>query len=184
MAGKPRRYTARYTHNPGGVWTVQLIEEPGVISQGRSIPEARRHIREALALWLDDEAAADAAELVDDVILPREARSSLTRYTKLRAAAEAARRKTDAEQVALARLLTQESGLSLADAGDLLGVTRQRVHQLVDVKAAAPRLARALMPKVASGMIYARGKTARAKAVTQPKKRAQAPVGARKQARG
>ena len=126
------RFTVNYERDAdSGWWVAQVKEVPAAITQGRTIAEARRRIREALGLALDDERAADKAELVDDVKLPAEARRALVR-------ARAARRRLDVEakkaQVTTAlavRRLVQREGLSVRDAGELLGISHQRVQQLV-----------------------------------------------------
>jgi predicted RNase H-like HicB family nuclease len=41
-----------------GWWVAQVKEAPVAITQGRTIAEARRRVREARALALDDDAAA------------------------------------------------------------------------------------------------------------------------------
>ena len=63
-------YTVRYSRDESGWWVAQVKEAPAAITQGRTISEARRRIREALALVLDDDVKAAKAKLVDDVKLP------------------------------------------------------------------------------------------------------------------
>ena len=48
------KYTATYTHEDDGWWTVRIKEVQGVHSQGRSISQARNRVREALSLFVDD----------------------------------------------------------------------------------------------------------------------------------
>ena len=126
------RLTVRYERDArSGWWVAQVKEEPAAITQGRTLGEARRRIREALAVVLDDDLAAEQAVLVDEVKLPAAARRVLVR-------ARAARRRLDAETrkaqlttaLAVQRLVRQE-GLSVRDAGELLGISHQRVQQLV-----------------------------------------------------
>ena len=49
------KYTATYTHEDDGWWTVRIKELQGVHSQGRSISQARNRVREALSLFVDEE---------------------------------------------------------------------------------------------------------------------------------
>jgi len=123
------RYTVRYEKDESGAWNVQLKELPGVVTYGRTLKEARSRVREALAVWLDDWAAAKAAELVEDVRLPADAKRALKAARDgRRKAAELQARAVEATRLAVARL--EAAGLSLQDAGELVGLTRQRVHQL------------------------------------------------------
>lgn len=128
---KPRpHYTLQLTPNRLGPWTGQLLEEPGCITQGRTIAETRKHMREAVQVFFDSNEPYQGT-LVDNVKLPQGARD------KLESAAAARRAVVSAEQSA--SLLTRgaidalvQLGLSLRDAGELIGVSRQRAHQLAN----------------------------------------------------
>ena len=127
MATRVKRYTVRYERDESGWWIGSVPTVRGCRTQGRTIEETRRRIREALGLFVKD---AARAELIDDVALPAEVRSALaavrtTRQQLERTQAEAAARMTQALRLLRARLK-----VSLKDAGTLLGVSRQRVHQL------------------------------------------------------
>jgi hypothetical protein len=65
-----KQYRVIYTPDPDGVrWNVEIPGAPGgynCVSWGRSIGEARAHIRDALATALDDEKAAGAAVFVEE----------------------------------------------------------------------------------------------------------------------
>lgn len=64
MASGPT-YTACLVRDiPSGEWTIQLVEIPGVISEGRTITEALENVREALWAWTDDRVHARAAAFV------------------------------------------------------------------------------------------------------------------------
>jgi predicted RNase H-like HicB family nuclease len=123
------RYLVTYERDEGGWWIAELHGVPGVNSDGRTVADARRRVREALSLAIGD-AAADRAELVDDVKLPatlkravRRAVATRTKADKLQATAQEATR-------TLVKELTRRYGLSVRDAADLLGVSHQRVQQL------------------------------------------------------
>jgi predicted RNase H-like HicB family nuclease len=119
----------------GAGWHVFIPEVQGCRSHGRSIAEARKNIREALALCDEEVPAAarlaETVEFLEDVRVPKAARRAVdralrARETALRKDAEAA--KTAAEG---ARALRQ-AGLSLRDAGELLHLSHQRVKQLTE----------------------------------------------------
>lgn len=123
-------YTVRYERDEEGWWVAQVKEAPAAITQGRTIAEARRRIREALGLALGDDAAAQRAKLVDDVRLPVEARRALRQARAARARLANESRKAQVSTAKAVRTLLTGMHLSVRDAGDLIGISPQRVHQL------------------------------------------------------
>jgi len=123
-------YTVRYERDETGWWVAQVKEMPAAITQGRTIAEARRRIREALGLALDDDAAAERARLIDDVRLPAEARRALQRARAARARLATESKRAQESTAEAVRTLIQSMHLSVRDAGDLIGISPQRVHQL------------------------------------------------------
>ncbi len=123
-------YTVRYERDETGWWIAQVKETPAAITQGRTIAEARRRIREALALALDDDAAAERAKLIDDVRLPAEARRALEQARAARARLATESKKAQESTAKAVRMLLESMHLSVRDAGDLIGISPQRVHQL------------------------------------------------------
>jgi predicted RNase H-like HicB family nuclease len=123
-------YSVRYERDETGWWVAQVKEAPAAISQGRTIAEARRRIREALGLALDDDAAAKRAVLVDDVKLPAEVRRAVRQARAARARLEAESRKAQDSTAKAVRTLLKGMRLSVRDAGELVGISPQRVHQL------------------------------------------------------
>jgi hypothetical protein len=106
-----------------------VVDLAGCHTQGRTIQQARERIREALQAWFDL-TSPYAGELVDDVRMPASARRVVRSAEQARSRAKAA--DADASEktrAALAALV--ELGWSLRDAGELVGVTRQRAQQLV-----------------------------------------------------
>jgi predicted RNase H-like HicB family nuclease len=120
----------RYERQPdgGAAWIVELAEEPRCHTFGRTLRAAQRNIREAAAAWYEVEPAQ--VEVDDDVRLPAPASRALGRSRALRdrerKAHEQARAATAAAVAAL-----RDVGLSERDTGTLLGLSHQRVHQLV-----------------------------------------------------
>ncbi len=133
QAGRIMRtsYTVRYERDETGWWVAQVKEAPAAITQGRTIAEARRRIREALALALDDDAAAKRAKLIDDVKLPADARRALEEARAARARLATESKKAQKSTAKAVRALLERMHLSVRDAGDLIGISPQRVHQLV-----------------------------------------------------
>lgn len=65
-------YKVQYDKDDDGMWVAVIDRQQGVscVAQGRSIGEAKRRLREALGVYLDDPKAAESATFVDDVKLP------------------------------------------------------------------------------------------------------------------
>lgn len=123
-----KMYTAVYDYDiDEGVWNVRIKGVAGCQTYGRSLRQAQGRIREALALWLDlslvdvrlrDQFPGPLAAVAEDVI-------------RARGAAERAGEKAQQQTVEAVKTLT-ELGLSRRDAAELLGLSHQRVHQLLE----------------------------------------------------
>jgi predicted RNase H-like HicB family nuclease len=116
-----------YERDPEGWWVAAVPGIRGCHTQGRTLAQARRRIREALSLFVQD---SESAELIDAVRLPPHVRRALVRSESARARVD--NQKTVAKETMndAVRLLTQDFGLSVRDAAELLGVSHQRVQQL------------------------------------------------------
>ena len=77
MGESMKRYTVRYERDEGGWWVATVVRFRGCHTQGRSLDEARRRIREALTLYIDD---ADSVELRDEIKLPKDVQKMLRRW--------------------------------------------------------------------------------------------------------
>jgi hypothetical protein len=108
---------------------ITVPKVPHLLTHARTIESGRARAREVLGRLGED---ARAAELVDDVELPAAARRALQERIKAKGRAlQEQARAARAEQHAVA-LLTERMGLSRRDAGVLLGVSYQRVQQIMD----------------------------------------------------
>jgi predicted RNase H-like HicB family nuclease len=112
-----------------GWWIVTVPEVQGCLTQGRSIAEGRRRIREALELFIGI-GPAERATLVDDVRLPPDVRRQVRRVAAVRERAEKLRAKAQEATRAAVSQLTGQAGLSVRDAAEMLGLSFQRVQQL------------------------------------------------------
>src|SRR3972149_2902298 len=74
-----------YARDESGWWVASIREVRGCHTQGRTVDEARRRIREALALFVDD---AASAKLIDTVKLPATAVKAIRAYATLRKRAD------------------------------------------------------------------------------------------------
>lgn len=130
-----KTYKVTYERDEGGWWIARIASLQGVHSNGRTIAEARRRVREALSLAIDD---ADSAVFEDDIRLPQGVKLALRRQAKARERAELARTAATRAQRDVAKLLVDDVELSLRDAGELLGVTQTMVKKLTTARH-APR---------------------------------------------
>ena len=121
-----KRYAVRYERDEDGWWVASVPSVKGCHTQGRSIAQARERIREALGLFVKD---AKRAEFDEEFRLPADLRKVVARTAAARARAE--------KQGALASLMLKDAaralekeGVSVRDAGQLLGLSHQRINQL------------------------------------------------------
>jgi len=118
------RVTARRV---GEWWALEVPDLPGVFSQAKRLERADEAAREAIAVMLDIDPASVAVDVVP--ILSAEEKAVVAEVAK---AQKAARVAADAERQAMqkaAAVLTRD--LSQRDAGRVLGVSFQRVSQLL-----------------------------------------------------
>ena len=127
---KRKPYTVRYERDEDGWWVAVASGAPAQ-TQGRTIEQAQERIREALAVLLDIE--PEQLDLKQDVRLPPTARKVLGAAKKATARAAGEAKRAERATRDAARTLVK-CGMSLRDAGTLLGVSRQRVHQILDAK--------------------------------------------------
>ncbi|MEX1046167.1 MAG: type II toxin-antitoxin system HicB family antitoxin [Actinomycetota bacterium] len=111
-----------------GAWIARVPKIRGCHTFGRSLRQARNRIREALALWVDD---ADRADLRFTVRLPSEVRGELRRVSGARARSEAASKEAGRVASSVASNLSRRYGMSRRDVADLLGLSHQRVQQIL-----------------------------------------------------
>jgi predicted RNase H-like HicB family nuclease len=121
-------YHVAYARDESGWWVASVREVRGCHTQGRTVDEARRRIREAMELFVND---ARSAKLVDDVKLPTTAAKAIRAYAALRKRADQDdRRAAIAARRAVRLLQGGKLKMSARDAARVLGISHQRVHQL------------------------------------------------------
>jgi len=113
-------------------WNVRIGGIEGCQTHGRSLRQAHGRIREALAVWLD----RDPDDLTIEDELPGDLAAIAGQAREARGQAESAA--IDARQVTLAAARRlDDMGISRRDAAALLGVSHQRIQQLVDSASAS-----------------------------------------------
>jgi predicted RNase H-like HicB family nuclease len=120
----------------GKWWAITAPTLAGVHSQARTVAEIEPTVREAIALWLSATTGIDVDEddfdVEVDIQLPAQTDRALAAWRRSSARAEKARAEAADRQVAAAEALVVSAGLTLKDAGHLLGgLSLQRVGQLV-----------------------------------------------------
>jgi predicted RNase H-like HicB family nuclease len=126
---KTKTYTVTYERDQKGLWVARVKGIAGCHTQGRTIAQARDRIREALALFDDH---AGKAQLEDDVRLPDNVNRLVGAQRSARSKQEAVNAELRELNVKVARALTKQVGLSLRDAGELLGASAESVRQWVE----------------------------------------------------
>jgi predicted RNase H-like HicB family nuclease len=120
-------YTAK-AERSGSWWAIDVPELPGVYSQARRLDGVESMARDAIALFLDVDPGT--LDIRVEMILRSDLRRDVDAVGRLRADAN----RLQAESSGALRHLTHElvgSGLSVRDAAIILGISHQRVSQLV-----------------------------------------------------
>ncbi|HEY6723653.1 MAG TPA: type II toxin-antitoxin system HicB family antitoxin [Polyangiaceae bacterium] len=134
----------------GSGWLATIPRVPGCITWGRSIEEARRNIREALATCEDVlgdrvEEIAERARFEENFDLPRGTKEALNvlrvkeaHQKQIQADADRAQADVERARELAARKL---GSVSSRDAGLLLGVSHERARQIVMMVKSSPQRA-------------------------------------------
>ncbi|HEY3447279.1 MAG TPA: hypothetical protein VGK67_12980 [Myxococcales bacterium] len=120
-----------FAKDPEGWWIVQVPSVPGCHTQGRTIEQGVRRISEALELF---DVNPKKVRLVRVFDLPKAAREAVERTAEARKRAEKEQERAQSALREAARKLAA-LGVSLRDAGELLGLSHQRIQQLLQSNA-------------------------------------------------
>jgi predicted RNase H-like HicB family nuclease len=126
---RKRKVKAVFEREPDGWWIAYVPSVPGCHTQGRTLAQARERIKESVAVSLDDPVPV----LLQEVRLPKKIEGVLLTLKAARVKADDAEAKANEASKRAARLL-DEWGVSLRDAGELLGLSHQRVAQILEGK--------------------------------------------------
>ncbi len=131
-----KTYTARLERETDGRWTVELEEEPRVHTWGKTVDQALARMREAAALWFQTD--EDQIDLVPHPVLPKTTGRTVEQARQARLQARDADRRA-LEQTRKAAAALTRRGISMRDAAAILGISHQRVHQLLAPETTPPR---------------------------------------------
>ena len=113
-----------------GFWIVRVPEIPEVVTQARRLADVKLNAREAIAVWLAK--SIDDIDVSVTVLVPAAVQTALDEARRLQGEASERLERAGAVTSEAARRLTRELGLTLREAASLLGVSFQRVAQLVE----------------------------------------------------
>lgn len=122
-----KNYVAVFEHDADeNAWLVHIKGEDGCHTYGRTLRQATARIREALAVWLD--------RVPEDLVItpqyPNDVAALATKVSRARYEASKAGAEAQETTIEAARHLSK-MGLSRRDTADLLGISHQRVQQLL-----------------------------------------------------
>jgi predicted RNase H-like HicB family nuclease len=131
VMAKRKSYVARYEKDENNYWSVTVKIDPkqAAVSDGQTLPKARRRIRQAVALLLN--VSEDSFDLVDDFAFPASIRRALRSYEEAQEVAKAKAERLESTRRKAAESLVAH-GISRRDAGEILGVSGQRIQQVLD----------------------------------------------------
>jgi predicted RNase H-like HicB family nuclease len=125
-----KRYKAIFDRDESGSWLARIPSIPGCHTYGRTLEQARTRLREALGLWIE---RPEDAVIEEAIRLRADLRTAIQRSRRTRERAEREQENAQTQTRAAAEALVEE-GVSLRDAGELLGLSHQRVQQLVHAR--------------------------------------------------
>jgi predicted RNase H-like HicB family nuclease len=121
-------YTVKYKRIEDGWWLATVEGVQGCLTQGRTISQTRRRIREALSLFVDH---ADTAKLIDNIQLSGKVQQTLKQFNAVRDRANKEMIRLQDLAHKTVTILIEGTDMSMRDAAELLGLSHQRIHQIL-----------------------------------------------------
>jgi hypothetical protein len=125
----PRHVHAVTAERDGTRWFLQVGELPGVFSQVRRLDQADGMARDSIAAFLD--VAPDSFDVAIEVRLPADLERDVAGVVDLRNAIDRTEREYAERTRRLATRLVKGEGMTVREVGRVLGLSYQRVSQLV-----------------------------------------------------
>jgi predicted RNase H-like HicB family nuclease len=125
----PHRFRVWRESDDARHWFADWVEDERVHTFGRSLAEVEELARDALALWLHIDSPSVEVDL--DVELADHVRAEISELADLRGELDAVQSAVQKRQRDLAHHLVESEGMTYRDAARLLGISHQRVAQLL-----------------------------------------------------
>jgi len=119
----------RVTYAREGPYWVAQVEDPDISTYGRNLAAAKAHVRDAIATFLEVD-RVDESDLEEEVRLGNELRQAIADLVAKRRVVEQLEDEVTDQTRRFALRLVRD-GFSTRDAGEILGVSHQRVAQVV-----------------------------------------------------
>jgi predicted RNase H-like HicB family nuclease len=113
-----------------GFWIIRVPEIAEVVTQARRLADVKENAREAIAVWTGT--GVDDIDVSVTVVVPPVVQTALDEAQRLQKEASERLERAGTATSEAARCLTKELGLTLREAAEILGVSFQRVAQLVE----------------------------------------------------
>ena len=143
---KRKTYTARCQRS-GDWWAISVPDLRGVHTQARRLEKAEAMVRDAIALFLD--VPSDSFDVRIEPVLPRDLQGKVGRARKVRGQAEVLQREAAIASAQVAADLVHTAHLTVRDAGRVLGLSHQRITQLLKAASAKGERSNGLGTRVA-----------------------------------
>jgi predicted RNase H-like HicB family nuclease len=120
-----------------GFWIIRVPDLEQVVTQARRFSDVRQNARDAIAVWLDQ--PIEAVDVKVTTVVPPKVQAAMDEARRLRLEANEHLERAGKAMGDAAHRLTKDLGLTLREAADILGVSFQRVAQLLEDGAKANR---------------------------------------------
>jgi predicted RNase H-like HicB family nuclease len=121
-------YSAKAVRS-GDWWAITIAELKGVHSQARRLDQAEAMAREAIGLFLD--VPMNSFDVTVIPVLPAAVQADVDKARAVRGEAEERQREATTATARAARELVKGTKLTVREAGQILGVSHQRIAQLL-----------------------------------------------------
>lgn len=125
---KRRTYRALCTR-VGNWWAIDVPEVPGVHTQAKRLDQAEAMARDAITVML--EVPSGSFDVQVEPVLDADVEKALEEWTESIEALEDQRQQVSIAITALLILLVRQHGLPYRDAGRIVGLSHQRVQQIL-----------------------------------------------------